>query len=106
LAFAPLEGPTAATIRERHAELAGVDSMVWVENHGDTDAERVYTRSTAALKVARYLGGRWSLVLVGWLVPRILRDAVYDLIARHRHRLVRRIACEWIPLSERTRFLE
>lgn len=106
LSFAPLAGRTATAIRGRHVDLTGVDSMVWVDNPGTSGTERVYVRSAAALRVARYLGGPWSLLLAGWLVPRLVRDAVYDLIARHRHRLVRQEACDWVPSSERARFLE
>lgn len=106
LAFAPLSGRTAATLRARHAELENLDSMVWVDNPGDAGAERIYVRSAAALRVARYLAGPWSLALVGGLVPVVVRDAVYDVIARHRHQLAGQTRCDWIPSSERPRFLE
>lgn len=102
LCFAPLQGTFGAEVRAAHPELAGVDSVVWVE----PAARRVLVRSTAALAVARHLGGIWGVLgLLGGLVPRPLRDAVYDLIARHRLRLVAP-ACLLPRPDERARFLD
>jgi predicted DCC family thiol-disulfide oxidoreductase YuxK len=103
LRFAPLEGAYGRAVRRDHPELNDVDSMMWVEpGHA-----RVFTRSGAALRIARYLGGWWRLALLGWLVPRPLRDAVYRLIARHRHRLTRGGPQCVVPAPEqRVRFLE
>src|ERR1017187_9056949 len=47
---------------------------------------RVYTRSAAALRIARRLRFPWPLVCALIVVPRPLRDQVYDLIARNRYR--------------------
>lgn len=45
----------------------------------------VYTRSSAALRIARRLRFPWPLFYALTLVPRPLRDAAYDLIANHRY---------------------
>ena len=45
-----------------------------------------YRRSDAALRVVSLLPG-WGWVRALYLVPRILRDAVYRLIARTRYRV-------------------
>jgi predicted DCC family thiol-disulfide oxidoreductase YuxK len=57
---------------------------------------------------ATYLGGGWRwMARVGRLVPRKLRDAVYDLVARNRHRLARRSERCLLPTPEqRRRFLD
>ena len=47
---------------------------------------RVYTKSTAALRIVRHLPGFWPLFYLGILIPRPLRDALYDYVARHRYR--------------------
>lgn len=60
--------------------LPGPGSIVLVEGGA------AYVRSTAALRIARALDAPWNLLAAGLLVPRPLRDAVYDVIARHRHR--------------------
>jgi predicted DCC family thiol-disulfide oxidoreductase YuxK len=106
LRFAPLQSDVAAGIRTRHPELQDVDSMIWVEQ-SPGGAERALVRSTAALRVARYLGGPWRLLALGHLLPRRLRDAVYDLVARHRHRLVGGGSQCFLPPAEvRARFLD
>lgn len=85
LRFAALQSDLGVRIRARHPELANVDSMMWVEGEGE--GERVSVRSGAALLAAKYVGGAWSLVAAGAVLPLPLRDAIYDLIARHRHSL-------------------
>jgi predicted DCC family thiol-disulfide oxidoreductase YuxK len=105
LQFAPLQGETGEAVRARHPALRAVDSMIWVE--GSTEGrERVFLRSAAALRVARYVGGPWAaLAVAASLVPRFIADAVYDAIARHRHQLVSKDRCFLPPPSVRARFL-
>jgi predicted DCC family thiol-disulfide oxidoreductase YuxK len=105
LRFAPLDGEFAAGVRRRHA-LEAADSIVWVEPAHGQRAERVFIRSDAALRVAGYLGGVWRTALVGWLLPRPLRDALYDVVARHRHNLISRAERCLVPSPDaRARFL-
>ncbi len=101
LRFAALDGEFARAVIGRHPELDGIDSIVWVERAGAAaDAERTVVRSDAALRVARYLGGPWRLVLAGRMLPRAWRDAAYDFVARHRHRLIPGAARCSVPDSE------
>lgn len=107
LRFAALQGEFGTLIRGRHPELEGVDSIVWVDPPLPEKESRVLVRSDAALRVARYLGGRWALALPLGLIPRALRDAAYDLIARHRHRLAGSAPNCLVPAPEvRERFLD
>lgn len=71
------------------------------------DAGRTFTRSTAALRILRRLGGPWSvLALPALAVPRPLRDVVYDWIARKRYGWFGRQELCRIPTPElRRRFL-
>jgi predicted DCC family thiol-disulfide oxidoreductase YuxK len=106
LRFAPLEGAFGGALRVRHPELATIDSLIWVVSSGSDTPARLSTRSDAALQVARYLGGRWRLAGLLTIIPRPLRDAVYDLIAKHRHRLSRGgIECVLPTAAQRARFL-
>lgn len=80
--------------------------------HGDPDSvvflegDRVYERSTAALKLARHLQFPWSAVRVGWVVPRFVRDALYGFVARHRYAWFgKKDACRIPTPQERARFL-
>lgn len=103
LRFAPLGGRFGTGVQGRHPELASVDSMVWVTDAEGPD-ERVVIRSAAALGAARYLGGPWALLGVFVLIPQPIRDRLYDLVARHRHR-IGLAACS-LPMEEMSgRFL-
>jgi predicted DCC family thiol-disulfide oxidoreductase YuxK len=54
-----------------------------------------------------YLGGAWRLAGVLRLVPRGLRDWIYELVARHRHAFApANTACYVPPPEERHRFLD
>lgn len=101
LRFAPLGGTTAAGLLARHPALAGLDTMIFV------DGPRARARSDAALAACATLGGGWSaLTRLARLVPRGLRDAVYALVARSRHRATAGAACPVIPAAWRDRFLD
>ena len=102
LRFATLDGALGERARRARPALAGVDSVIWLEG------ERVLVRSEAALAVADYLGGPWkALAALGRLVPRRLRDAAYDLIARNRYRIAGRVESCPLPTPEqRGRFLD
>jgi predicted DCC family thiol-disulfide oxidoreductase YuxK len=78
-----------------------VDSIVLLEG------ERIYAKSAAALRIARGLRFPWPLLYVFWLVPRPLRDWVYDGVARHRYAWFgKRDSC-MLPTPElRQRFLD
>jgi predicted DCC family thiol-disulfide oxidoreductase YuxK len=107
LRFATLQGDYARAIVTRHPELANVDSLVLVEHDPGSGAERVYVRSTGALRLARYLGGAWHLARVAGIMPRFLRDLAYDAFARIRYRVFGRYDSCPIPTPEqRARFID
>jgi predicted DCC family thiol-disulfide oxidoreductase YuxK len=104
--FAALQSDYARGIVEKHPSLKTVDSVVYVEKSGK-GGERIYTRSDAALKVASYLGGAWKLLLIGYIIPRPLRNLLYNLVARYRYRVFGRYdSCLLPPPSVRARFLD
>lgn len=67
---------------------------------------RVFTKSTAALRIVRQLSGLWPLLYIGMVIPRPLRDAVYDYIARHRYQWMGKAqACRTPIASDHERFV-
>jgi predicted DCC family thiol-disulfide oxidoreductase YuxK len=99
--FAALESPAA------QRELSGCgfsgslpDSVVLIEGG------RVFTRSSAALRIARRLRFPWPALYVLMVAPASLRDFLYDWVARNRYRWFgRRDEC-LLPTPElRARFL-
>ena len=105
LQFAPLQGETASAMLRERPELSRIDSVIWIND--DTTPATVLVRSSAALAALRYVGGVWGvLARIALIVPRALRDAVYDLVARTRYRFFGRDTSCMLPSPEqRMRFL-
>jgi predicted DCC family thiol-disulfide oxidoreductase YuxK len=100
--FAALDSAAARRVLgECEIEVALPDSVILVERG------QVFTRSTAALRIARRLRFPWPLVSASIIVPRPVRDMLYDLIARHRYSWFGKKDACMLPTPElRTRFLE
>jgi len=58
-----------------------IDSIVFYEDGA------LYYKSTAILKILESLGGMWILINIFYLIPCILRDFIYDIIAKYRYRI-------------------
>jgi predicted DCC family thiol-disulfide oxidoreductase YuxK len=77
-----------------------LDSLVLLSN------DKIYSHSTAALRIGEGLGGRWKALGILRLIPAPLRDVVYKLIARNRYRWFGKKDSCMIPSPEvRKRFL-
>jgi predicted DCC family thiol-disulfide oxidoreductase YuxK len=104
LRFAPLQGAFARAVKDRHPEIQAIDSLVWVEGEGADENVRV--RSAAVFGAVSYLGRFWNLLLVLRLVPRPIRDLLYDQFAKRRFKYFGRYASCPAPSGEvRARFL-
>ncbi|MES2523654.1 MAG: DCC1-like thiol-disulfide oxidoreductase family protein [Gemmatimonadota bacterium] len=108
LQFATLEGPTGESARRARPDLAGVDSVFWVEPATDSGVPRVLVRSDAVLAVMTHLGGPWRvLARIGRFIPRVSRDALYRIVARYRYNVFGRDQSCLLPTPEqRARFLD
>ena len=106
LRFAALDSAFGRAVLARHPEVREFDSVLFVEPAMNGAPERVAAHSSAALRVAEYLGGRWGLFRVARVIPSPIRDAVYRLVARHRHRLsAHGPQCVVPTAQDRARFL-
>ena len=50
------------------------------------ESGNAYFKSTAFLKIVRLLPFPWPLLGVGYIIPRVIRDVLYDYIAKNRYR--------------------
>ena len=100
--FASLQSSVGQSLLKKYGLADGqTDSFVLVEK------DRAYTRSSAALRVVNKLKGLWPLLTVFWIIPRPLRDWVYDYVARHRYRWFGKEESCWLPTPEwKGRFLD
>ena len=101
-AFASLQSEVGRTLLKKHGvaiDPEAPSTMVLIAG------EKVYTKSSAALRVAAQLGFPWQLAAAGLILPKLLRDKAYDFVARRRHRLVKG-ECPLPSPEERSRFLD
>jgi predicted DCC family thiol-disulfide oxidoreductase YuxK len=107
LHFAPLQGSTAAAVREVFpGSITGdLDTMVFAERDGD--GVRFSYRSDAALRILTVADvAPWHRRLLRW-TPRFLRELGYRFVARVRYRVWGRLdACRIPTPDQRQRFLD
>lgn len=99
--FAALQSDAGQELlKEYQLPLENFDSLVVIEEN------RYYLKSSAALKIAKYLSGFWKLFYVFILIPRPLRDFLYGIIAKNRYKWFgRKESCRIPAPKERKRFL-
>lgn len=105
LHYAPLQGETAAALRECHPEIPDhLDTFVFVE--ALESGERVSLRSEAVFRILEETGGGWRAVAKLRVLPRWLTDLGYLAFARVRYRVFGRLSeCRIPDAAERERFL-
>jgi predicted DCC family thiol-disulfide oxidoreductase YuxK len=100
--FAPLQGETFSAFVPEKKRAGLPDSIVVRTRDG-----ALLARSAAFIHILRRLGGGWRvLAAILGVVPRALRDAVYDLVARVRYRIFGRRddVCPIVSAELRKRF--
>jgi predicted DCC family thiol-disulfide oxidoreductase YuxK len=87
--FAALQSSLAGKILERNGQYANALDTFYVVANPNMPAECLLSRSDAMAFVLMELGGIWRIVGLSWrLLPRRLRDAVYNLVAANRYQMV------------------
>jgi len=90
--FSPVQSAFAKELLARHGlQGIGTDSFVLVKDG------KCYLRSDAALQISREMPGMWPWLYGLRFVPKLLRDFVYNLVARHRYRLFGRKQSCMVP---------
>lgn len=97
--FAPLQSEIGQEFVEKF-DLGAIDSIILIEN------DMAYTHSTAALKIAKSLGGILSAAYVFIIIPKPIRDFFYKLFAKNRYKFFGKTEECMIPTPEvRAKFL-
>jgi len=99
--FAPLQSEVGEKIlKENGVDKIETDSVVLIEDG------KVHTHTTAALRIARQLSGRWSWFYGFIVVPSFIRDIFYKLFAKYRYQVFGKQDACMLPTPEmRERFL-
>jgi len=99
--FAALQEPAGQKLIEKHQiDISKTDSIILI------DGDKAYVKSTAALKVARHLGGAYPLLYGFMIVPNFIRNWVYDYVAKNRYKWYGKKESCMIPTPElKSKFL-
>ena len=90
--FSALQGHYAKEILPGfEKDLKIIDSIILVENN------QHYTKSSAALRIARRLSGLLPLLFAFIVIPKFIRDWFYDIIAKNRYQWWGKQESCWIP---------
>lgn len=77
-----------------------LDSIILIENN------KVYYKSSAALRLCKKLSGLWPLLFAFIIFPKFLRNWVYDYIARNRIKWFGKANTCWVMTEDlKDRFL-
>lgn len=79
----------------------GISSVVFI----NTEAGKAYIKSSAALRICKYLKGLWPMMIIFLAVPKFIRNWVYDGVAKRRNRIFKD-KCD-LPTGEfKARFID
>lgn len=100
--FASLQSKAGQSILSDYGlGLTGFKSFILVEN------KTVYTRSSAALRLSRKLDGILPGFYAFMIIPKFIRDGLYNLVARNRYSWFGKKESCMIPSQElKARFLD
>lgn len=100
--FAPLQSEKGqALLKQYSLPFKEMESFVFIENG------KAYQRSTAALKVCRHLNSLWPVCYGLIIVPKFIRDGIYNWIAKNRYKWFGQKDSCMIPTPEiKARFLQ
>ena len=99
--FAPLQSESGAKLLSEHGLAPDYTASIVLIEDG-----KFFAASDAALRIAAHLRGAWPLFGALRVVPRPLRDWVYQFIAKNRYRWFgKRETCMLPSEEERGRFI-
>ena len=102
LKFTPLQGETAMQLLPRYnINPTSLSSVIFI------DAGKAYTQSSAAIRICKHLNGGWKLFYALIVIPKFIRDFLYNIIARNRYKWFGKKDTCMVPTMElRERFLD
>lgn len=100
--FAPLQSAIGQQLlKQYNLPTQQMDSFIFI------DGNVAYTQSTAAIKVCSNLNGLWPMCKVFLIVPKFIRDGLYNWVAKNRYKWFGEKESCMIPTPDiRARFLQ
>ena len=105
--FASLQSDFGQEILKRHgADPLDLDTFYVVLDHG-RPSERLLARSDGIVHALTTLGGIWKIGSAGKLLPKAIRDRLYDFVARRRYQIFGKSESCMLPEpKQRAKFLD
>lgn len=99
--FTSLQSEAGEFIQKNYRVPENIDSVLFI------DGDKVYIKSDAALNILQKLTFPWKMLIAGKILPYFIRDALYDFIARNRHKWFgKKQTCRLPTAQERKKFIE
>jgi predicted DCC family thiol-disulfide oxidoreductase YuxK len=98
--FASLQGKTAAEMLAGSSGPIELNTIIYLRD------EQKFDQSTAVLLILSDVGGLWRAAKIFLLVPKIIRDSIYRLVASNRYRFIKkRMICRMPSQKDQDRLL-
>ncbi len=81
-------------LKQKNSKFSNIDSILLVTEH------KIYTKSSAALTIAKKMKNRYSLLYIFYIIPKTIRDVFYDFIAQNRYKWYGKKDACMIPSKE------
>lgn len=99
--FASLQSNIGMDLLKKYHIPEDMDSFLLIEDN------KCYFKSSAALRICKSLTGIWKLFYILILVPKPLRNLLYDVLAKNRYKWFGKKDSCMIPSPEiRNRFID
>ena len=99
--FASLQSDAAKNVLlQYNMKNSSLDSLVLIEEG------QVFQKSTAVLKVCRHLKWPWKVFYSFIVIPKFLRDGIYEFVAKHRYQWFgKKDTCVMVIPEHKNRFI-
>jgi len=96
-----LQSQIGIELCEQHnIDTSEIDSIVLIKN------DKTYIKSAAILEILKEMPIGWRLFRIGIILPKFIRDWLYDIIAMHRYKIFgKKDECQIPPKEVQDRFL-
>ena len=99
--FASLQSEIGQKLVEQYGIPKGIESIIYIEK------DKVYIKSSAALRISRKLNGYWRYLTILSILPSSFRDFFYDVIAKNRYKWFgKKESCLLPTIETKKRFLD
>lgn len=80
--FVALQSDLAQNLLKQFAITISLETIYIIKN------DRLYEKSSAILKISKELKMPFPLLQIGYLVPRFIRDGIYNVVSKNRHKIL------------------